>query len=181
MCPHEEVPLEQTQEDLLHHAHGATEPWIMGVAVTAAILAVLAAITALLAEHHANEAMIEQIQSSDQWAYYQAKGIKSGVLTTRINLLETLGKPANPVDLEKLNKYGEEQEGIKERAEHFEGGSKAHLRIHSVLAFGVTMFQVAIAIGAISVLTHRRLFWLVALGFGTGGAVALAWGLLVVK
>ena len=52
----------------------------MMVALTAALLSVLAAITALFASHYANEAMIEQIQASDQWSFYQAKGIKSVVL-----------------------------------------------------------------------------------------------------
>ena len=31
------------------------------------------------------------------------------------------------------------------------------------------MFQVAIAVGAISVLTKRRIFWFVSLGFGAVG------------
>ncbi len=43
-----EVPLEQTQEEIAHHAHESLESWIMGVALTAAILAACAAITALL-------------------------------------------------------------------------------------------------------------------------------------
>ena len=61
-----EVPLEQSQEDIAHNAHAATEKWILGVALTAAFLAVLAAITALMAEHHANEAMLDQMRSTDQ-------------------------------------------------------------------------------------------------------------------
>ncbi len=52
---HPEVPLEQSQEDILHHAHASTESWIMGVALTAALLAVIAAITALMAEQHESE------------------------------------------------------------------------------------------------------------------------------
>ena len=41
-----EVPLEDAHEEMTHHAHESGEPWIMGVALTAALLAVLAAITA---------------------------------------------------------------------------------------------------------------------------------------
>jgi hypothetical protein len=77
-----EVPLEQSQEEIAHHAHHATEKWILGVALTAAFLAVLAAITALLAEHHANEAMLDQIRSSDKWSFYQAKSIKANLFAT---------------------------------------------------------------------------------------------------
>ena len=41
------------------------------------------------------------------------------------------------------------------------------------------MFQVAIAIGAISVLTKRRGFWFVALAFGAFGVGFLVWGLIL--
>ena len=71
-----EVPLEQTQEEITHHAHTSGERWILGVALTAAFLAVMAAIAALLAEHHANEAMLERIKSSDHWSEFQANSIK---------------------------------------------------------------------------------------------------------
>ncbi len=89
---HPEVPLEQSQEEIAHHAHHATEKWILGVALTAALLAVLAAITALLAEHQANEAMLDQIRSSDKWAFYQAKSIKANLFTTKIELLKGAGQ-----------------------------------------------------------------------------------------
>jgi hypothetical protein len=172
-----EVPLEQTQEDIAHRVGHATEPWIMGVALTAAILAVLAALSSLLAEHHANEAMIRQIQSSDQWAYYQAKGIKAGVVTTRIELMAAQGKPPAAKDQKKLAQYEDDQERIKEDASELQRESESHLRTHTPLAFGVTMFQVGIAVGAISVLTKRKVFWYVAIGFGLAGAVSLMLGL----
>ena len=58
------------------------------------IIAAIATITSLLAGDHANEAMVSQIQASDQWSYYQAKGVKAGVLGTKLALLEALqGRP----------------------------------------------------------------------------------------
>jgi hypothetical protein len=178
MSPHE-VPLEQTQEDLLHHAHGAEQPWILGVALTAALLAVLAAITALLAEHHANEALIEQIQSSDQWNFYQAKSIKASLLTTKDEMLTALGKTPDAEDLKKLEKYEQEKEHIKKEAKEKQEASESHLRHHAVLSRSVTMFQVAIAVGAISVLTSRKKFWWISLAFGLVGAFFFLQGLLM--
>jgi hypothetical protein len=174
-----EVPLEQTQEDIVHHAHHSTEKWVLGVALTAALLAVLAAITALIAEHHADEAMIKQIQSSDKWNFYQAKGIKLNLLITKTELLAALGKTVDEKDQEKLEKYKKDQEEIKEKAEGLQRESETHLRHHSVLAYGVTMFQVAIAVGAIAVLTKRRQFWFVSLAFGLAGVIFFIWGLLM--
>jgi hypothetical protein len=171
--------LEQTQEDLVHHAHAATEKWVLGVALTAALLAVFAAITALIAEHHADEAMILQIRSSDQWNYYQAKGIKANLLNTKTEMLAALGKIVEEKDKEKFEQYQKDQEKIKEEAEKLQRESAAHMRHHAMLSRSLTMFQVAIAIGAIAVLTKRRQFWFVSLAFGLVGIFFLVWGLLL--
>src|SRR5690242_5559335 len=104
-----EVPLEQTQEELTHHAESSRERWVLRVALSAACLAVFAAITSLIAEHHADEAMIEQIQSSDQWNYYQAKGIKANLLHSKTELLAALGKTIEGKDQAKLEEYQKQQ------------------------------------------------------------------------
>jgi Domain of unknown function (DUF4337) len=176
---HPDVPLEQSQEDILHQVHASTESWIMGVALTAALLAVMAAITALMVEHHADEAMILQIQSSDQWNYFQAKSIKSSLLTTKAELLTALGKTVEEKDLKKLEEYKKEQEEIKGVAEKKQHESESHLRHHAVLSRSLTMFQVGIAIGAIAVLTKHRGFWMASLGFSLVGLLFFVWGIVV--
>src|SRR4051812_32576499 len=101
-----------------HHHHSKERPaWLMGVALSSALLAALAAVCALLAGHYANEAMVEQIQASDQWNYYQAKGIKSAILTSKIDLLHSLDKAADEKDSEKAAEYKKEQDEIKKQAE----------------------------------------------------------------
>ena len=174
-----EVPLEHAQETIEHHAHGASEKWIMGVALTAAILAVLAAITALLAEHHVNEAMIQQIRASDKWGQYQADSIKSKIIETKLALLASLDKPGSAADSEKLAKYDQEKAKLEKEARDLEEESERHLQSHRPLSHGITMFQVAIAIGAISVLTRRKAFWYLAIAFGAVGLVFLTQGLIV--
>ena len=174
-----EVPTEHLQEEIHESAHHARERWIMWVALSSALLAGFAAVTALLAGHHANEAMVEQIHASDQWSYYQAKGIKSAVLTTKLELLKALGKEAPAKDEEKVAQYKEEQDEISKDAKEKEHASESHLKHHVIFARGVTLFQVAIAVAAISVLTKRRRFFLVGLLFGLGGIVFLAQGLLL--
>jgi len=130
-----------------------------------------------MAGHHANEAMIERIKSSDQWAFYQAKGIKSAVLGSKIEMLESQHKKASPKDEEKMEQYKKDQEKISEEAKKDEESSEAHLSHHVVIARAVTFFQVAIAIGAISALTRRKAFWFVSMGFGAIGVVFFAMGL----
>ena len=151
---------------------------MMGVALSSALLAGLAAVCSLLAGHHANEAMIDQMKASDQWAYYQAKGIKWAVLTSKMELLEGEGKAASSKDKEKLEQYKKDQDDITEKAKESEESSEKHLGAHVVFARGVTLFQIAIAIGAISVLIQRRSFWLVSLLFGAVGIFFLVQGFM---
>jgi hypothetical protein len=174
-----EVPLEHAQEEIVHHAHHATEPWILGVALTAAFLAVLAAITALLAEHHANEAMLDQIQSSDKWSEYQAKSIKANLFATKIEMLEAMGKAAGKKDLDKIETYRREQEPIRDEAQEKERAAAAHLRHHTILSPSVMLFQIGIAVGAISVLTKRKSFWYASLAIGVVGGVLLVLGIAI--
>jgi len=173
-----EVPTEQIQEEIHHHAHESHVPWVSSVALSSALLAVLAAATALLAGHHANEAMVEQIQASDHWSYYQAKGIKAAVLSTKIDLLKALGKPVSPEDTTKVAEYKNDQQEISDQAKEKANSSENHLVHHTIFARGVTMFQIAIGIAAIAVLSRRRRFWYMGLAFGAIGVCFLIQGLL---
>src|SRR6266851_815146 len=95
-----EVPVEHLHEAIheeAHKEHGGGHAqggggFIMQVALSSALIAVCAAVSALMAGHYANEAMIEEIKASDTWAFYQAKGIKAAVLTGKMELLTGLGK-----------------------------------------------------------------------------------------
>ena len=173
-----EVPTEHLHEEMEHHASHGKAPWMMGVALSSALLAGFAAVSSLLAGHHANEAMVDQIQSSDKWAFYQAKGIKAAVLGSKMELLEAEGRPVAAKDVQKMAEYKKDQEDITAQAKELQHSSEAHLARHVVFARAVTLFQIAIAIGAISALTNRRSFWFVSLAFGLGGIVFLVQGWL---
>src|SRR5476651_1993050 len=139
---------EQSNEHAHHILQEGKEKWVLFVALSTAIIAVLAAITGLLAGTHADEAMISQIKASDQWAYYQAKGIKSDVLLSSNKLLVAMGKKPVAQDSAKVADNKKEQAHIKEKAEDFQKESQDHTEKHSIFARGITLFQIAIAIGA---------------------------------
>src|ERR1700704_3643025 len=167
-----EVPLEHLQEHVQHTAEHSGETWISWVALSTAILAVVAAIAGLLSGKHANEAMMSQIEASDQWNYYQAKSIKASVLDAKMSLAGAVDEK----DRAKAARYEEEQTEIKEKAETKKKNAKTNFHRHEVYARGVTMFQIAIAIAAISALTRKRRFWIVSLLFGAVGCVFVVLG-----
>ncbi len=168
-----EVPTEHLHEDMHEHAEHSGERWIMMVALTAALLAVLAAVSALMAGHHANEATIEQIRASDQWAYYQAKGIKSSVLESKTEILQKLGMKADEKDGEKIQEYKKEQGEIEKEARELQQSSQRHLDLHHGIAQSVTIFQISIAICAIAVLTKKKMLWYGSIILGIIGSVIL--------
>jgi Domain of unknown function (DUF4337) len=134
-----------------------------------------------LAGHHANEAMMAQIQSADQWSYYQSKSIKEAQLRSKEDVFSALGKPVLSADENKVAEYERDKEQIQKKAEELERDAQNHLRIHQGLAGSVTMFQIAIAVGAISVLMRRRGFWLASLAVGAVGVYFLIQSLLTVS
>lgn len=163
------MPLEHLHEHVKETAVHTGEAWISWVALSTAVLAVLAAIASLLSGERANEAMMNQIEASDQWSYYQAKSIKAAVLDAKMSLAST----ANESDRPNRDRYATEQEEIKSEADEKTAAAKSNFRKHEVFARGVTMFQIAIAIAAISALTRQRRFWIVSLFFGAFGCVFL--------
>jgi Domain of unknown function (DUF4337) len=173
-----EVPTEHLHEQIHHEAEHGRERWALGVALSSALLAGFAAVASLMAGHYANEAMMSQIESADQWSYYQSKSIKEAQLKSKADILYALGKPVPGADESKVAEYDRDKEQIQKKAENFEKDAQNHLRTHEGLASSVTMFQIAIAVGAISVLMRRRSFWLASLVVGAIGICFLVQSLV---
>jgi Domain of unknown function (DUF4337) len=169
-----EVPTEHLHEHMEEAAEHGGGSWIARVAVSSAILAVLAAITALLASHHSDEAILEQMKATDQWSYYQAKSIKLAVLQNDLDQRKDDGKSIPADRAKKVGEYQNDMKEIQDKGHDLEESSESHMQHHVWLARGVTAFQIAIAMGAISVLAKRQRLWLVSIALGllgTGGLI----------
>ena len=173
-----ENPANETIHDLhheiQHHANEHGGGHLTRVALTTALIAALAAVTGYLEGERADEALIEQIHAADHWSYYQAKSIKSAVLSSKIDTLQGLtGKAPSAADQEKLGRYEEEMKEIKHQAEEKQSEASHRLAQRTLLATGVTLFQISIAIGAISAVTRKEYLWYGSIVFGMGGLIIL--------
>jgi hypothetical protein len=162
------------------------------IALTTAVLAAVAAIAALKAGSTVNEALVLkseatrlQAEASDQWAYYQAKGIKAAVAQATEAAWLSAGKRPPRDLLDKERRYAAKQEEIKTKAEALERerDAKSHegdhlLHQHHGFANAVALFQVAIALGALAALTRNRAVWLGSLSLGAVGLVLFVMQLL---
>jgi hypothetical protein len=161
------------------------------VALTTAILAALAAIASLKAGGTVNEALALktestrlQAEASDQWAYYQAKGLKATVTEVSRNIWVALDK-APPDDLAKNEeRYAEDQKKSMEKAKELEkqrdekSAESDHLmHRHHFFAQSVAWLQVSIALGAVAALTRKGAVWAGSLVLGLAGAGVFAYAL----
>lgn len=158
------------------------------ISLTTALLAALAAIASLKAGATVNEALVLktdatriQAQASDQWAYYQAKGIKGAVAQSGINTWEAAGKSAPPRLSSEAARYTAQQDTISRKATELEHQrdeksreAEVLLSQHHIYAAAVALLQISIALGAIAALTGSRVVWFGSIGLGVIAAILLA-------
>jgi hypothetical protein len=184
-----EVETEKLHEAIHEELEKEGGAFLRSIALTTALLAGLAAIAALQAGDTVNEALVLktestrlQAQASDQWAYYQAKGIKGAVTEASQSAWKATGKPG-PADLqEKAKHYADEQQEIKKKAEELEKQRDERsleadqlLERHHKFAKAVALIQVAIALGAVAALTRIRIVWFGSILMGLAGLIFFAW------
>jgi hypothetical protein len=187
-----EVETEKLREAVAEELEREGGSFLRSIALTTAILAAFAAVASLQAGGTANEALVlkteatrRQAEASDQWAYYQAKGIKSAVSEAAEAAYTAAGKQPPTELTDRVARYQGEQEEIKKTAEEkekerdklsAEGDELMHR--HHGFANAVALFQVSIALGALAALTRARSMWYGSLGLGAIGLVMFARHLL---
>ena len=168
-----EVDTDSLRESIDREIERQSGGLLRTIALTTALFAALAAIASLEAGGTVNEALALkteatqlQAQASDQWAYYQAKGLKAAVADAQKNIWLALDKTP-PADLAtNAARYLDDQKTSREKAEALEherdaktDESNALMHRHHYFADAVALLQVAIALGAIAALTRRRAAW----------------------
>ena len=131
------------------------------------------------------EATRLQAEASDQWAYYQAKGVKAAVQEASRTAWLAIGKEPPPDYEARMHRYEEEQKEIQAKAREKEGERAGKdreaddlLHRHHAFANAVALLQVSIALGAVAALTRSRMTLLGSLLVGLAGSVLFAWTLL---
>ncbi|HSY51086.1 MAG TPA: DUF4337 family protein [Thermoanaerobaculia bacterium] len=171
--PESEIETENLQEAIHEELEKEGGNLLKRIALTTAIMAAFAAVAALRAGATVNEALVlkteatqAQAQASDQWAYYQAKGIKAATLDSTAAAWSAAGKPVPPNLAASHKRYADEQAAItvaareKEHERDERNAEAEHLlHQHHRFANAVAMLQVAIALGAVAALTRISLVW----------------------
>lgn len=153
------------------------EKWQGWLALSTAIMAVLAALTTLYMGKFSSRAILAQGQESNQWAYYQAKSIKGHSFeisrkTLELQYLTQKGlSPEAAAEYRKtIQKYGEEitryEREKKELKDKAEGIAKVKLKAQDMggnFAYALIFLQIALMLSSIASLTKRHYLWYIAL------------------
>jgi len=154
------------------------ERWTKYVSLTMVIIAVLAAIATLKGGGFStrtlkemNEATFNQTQASDQWSFFEAKSIKQNLYEIELDHLSA-GPSTDAAALAKMKakieKYDQEKADITTLAKKFEAARdearQTALRVaeHSKqMGLSITLFQIAIALGAMCLIVKKKPLWIV--------------------
>lgn len=187
-----EIDMDHLRETVHEEIEREGGPFLRQVAVTTALLAALASVAALEAGGTVDDALLLkaettrlQAQASDQWAYYQAKGIKAAIQKAAADAWTAAGRTPPDRLTQQAERYAAEQADIEKQAQRLERERDARsveadrmLERHHHYADAVALIQVSIALGAIAALTRWRPIWFVSLGLGVLGLASFVRPLL---
>jgi hypothetical protein len=176
----------EVQELEEHAEHAAHDRMMMPVALTMTILAVLVAVVTVLGHRTHTEAILTQNKATDQWNYYQAHKIRANDTALTADLLSVLTIADKDAAKKIAKGYADHQEkwaeNLKEEQEKAEGleaaVEKAEARADR-FDLGETLLEIGLVITSITLLTHKRIYWFVGLGFSVVGIVAAVLGVLL--
>ncbi len=171
----ESEELSELQE---HAEHAKHDPTLAPISVTMAILAVLVAVVALLGHRAHTEEVVLQAQSSDQWAYYQAKNIRRHIDEFFVDLT-SVEAAADAAALAKLRekysgeakRYQDEQKEIGDKASQMEAEVDHERNRADRFDLAEVFLEVGLVITSITLLSGRRIFWYLGILLGVVGLV----------
>ena len=152
------------------------DAWTKYVSLSMICLAVLAAIATQRGAGYSsatmkqlNEATFNQAEASDQWAFFQAKGIKQSIYEQerdRLNNLATAEPKALAAVTGRIERYEKEKKEITVEAKKLEA-KRDEARAAATRAaadaremgLATTVFQIAIALGGVCLVVKKRWLW----------------------
>jgi hypothetical protein len=170
------------------------EPWLNYLALTTVILAVCATLSTFKGGSFSTRSVLSQTQAANQWAYYQAKGIKSylyEIQKEKLELeLEQEGDGLSSHALESLKKtistyadriakYNSEKAAIEKEAKRLEAIRDDAQKHSQVFGIAVIFLQIAILLSSVAALMKKKVVWYLGVLMGVIGIIYFADGFLL--
>jgi hypothetical protein len=172
------------------------EPWLNYLALTTVILAVCATLSTFKGGSFSTRSVLSQTQAANQWAYYQAKGIKSYLYEIQkekleLELVEHQEDTASASPMvesqkktiaayaDRISKYNAEKAAIEKEAKRLEAIRDEAQKHSQVFGIAVIFLQIAILLSSVAALMKKKLVWYLGILMGVIGIVYFADGFLL--
>lgn len=156
------------------------------VSFTMSVLAVLVAITTVLGHRAHTHSVLNQARASDQWNLYQAKKIRQYDTQLTVDLLTAMpvrdtAAAAKITDAYKshLEKWDDELNQEYAKATQLEEEVRRAERRAARYDLGEALFEIALVVSSITLLTRQRAYWYLGLVFGIAGIVVVGLAFLI--
>ena len=157
------------------------ELWLKLMPATTVVFAVCATLCTFKGGGFSNKSVLSQAKASDQWAYFQAKGIKQVICEAqKENLMLTLHGQKDPeyvTELEsrikayesKIKKYSLDKDTITAKANELEAQQVDAKKHSETFGIGVIFLQISILFSSIAALVKKSPLWYLSLIVGIVG------------
>lgn len=160
----------------------AKDPFEKRAALTISIIAICLAFVGNFGDNAKTDAIIKTNQSSDQWGYFQAKGIKSQLSGLHASLLGNLGGN-NLSDVQKAEvarllkeseRYESEKAAIKAEAEKLHKEATVMSAVNDRCDHASLFLQLSVVFCSVSILARsHKLYWAGVVLGGVGMAIGV--------
>ena len=176
----------EEMNELKERAEAAAErKGLAPVSLTMAVVAVLVATISLLGHRAHTEEILLQNKATDQWAYYQAKNLRRNNLEALHDVLGALeGKNEKAEQVQKrfegyIEKYRDDQKDIQKEAHDLEEELHHETQHANRFDLGEVFLEIALVVTSITLLTGRRIYWMLGIAFAAAGIVVAGTGLFM--
>lgn len=171
----------EAQELREHAEHGSHEAAMRPVAFTMSVLAVLVAVTTVVGHRTHTEAVLYQNKATDQWNYYQAKKIRSNDTALVTDLLSVVtiadkdaAKRITKTYADHQAKWAADLKEEQDKAEALEAKVGRAEAKADRFDLAEAMLEIGLVITSVTLLTRRRMYWWLGLGFSAAGIASAA-------
>ncbi len=176
-------------------AEDKKETWTNYLALTTVIFAVCATLSTFKGGGFSTRSVMSQSQASDQWAFFQAKSIKSYMYQMQKENLElklkdlprgTAKETVNSYQgkiadyTKKIDKYEQEKTEIQDKAKKLESVRDEAQKHSQAFGMAIIFLQIAILLSSIAGLLKKKPVWYAGLATGIVGLFFFANGFLLI-
>jgi len=154
-------------------------PWLNYLALTTVIVAVCATLATFKGGGYSTRQVLSQARASDQWAYYQAKSVKSDLYQLAKEQAESeaaaLRAPSEVVAKRvadytaRVARYDQEKAKIMADAKALEQVRDEAQKHGGLFGIAVIFLQISILLSSIAALLKKKPVWVLGLAVGAAG------------